>query len=129
MWCHPVVAPTFPKTKKDARGKALRSEVVDQAADARYVLDQVLDRASEFGIDPDEVGAAGMSLGGMTVYGLISHTCCADGRIQAAEVMAGVHDAELKRPTPLQVLADTGPNRYRLYINRNYVIFSAAPGN
>src|ERR1700744_956955 len=24
---------------------------------------------------------------------------------------AGVHDAELKRPTPLQVLADTGPNR------------------
>jgi hypothetical protein len=41
---------------------------------------------------------------------------------------AGVHDAELKRPTPLQVLSDTGPNRYRLYINRNYVVFSAAPG-
>jgi hypothetical protein len=39
---------------------------------------------------------------------------------------AGVHDAELKRPTPLQVLADTAPNRYRLYINRNYVVFSAA---
>lgn len=36
----------------------------------------------------------------------------------------GVHDAELKRPTPLQVLADTAPNRYRLYINRNYVVFS-----
>jgi dienelactone hydrolase len=87
-----VVAPTFPKTKKDERGKALRSEVVDQAADARYVLDEVLDRASTLGIDPDEVGAAGMSLGGMTVYGLISHTCCQDGRIQAAVVMAGVHD-------------------------------------
>jgi dienelactone hydrolase len=88
-----VVAPTFPKTKKDARGKALRSEVVDQAADARFVLDEVLDRASAFGVDPDEVGAAGMSLGGMTVYGLISHTCCADGRVRAAVVMAGVHDA------------------------------------
>jgi dienelactone hydrolase len=87
-----VVAPTFPKTKKDARGKALRSEVVDQAADARFVLDEVLDRASALGIDPDEVGAAGMSLGGMTVYGLISHTCCEDGRIDAAIVMAGVHD-------------------------------------
>jgi dienelactone hydrolase len=87
-----VVAPTFPKTEKDARGKALRSEVVDQAADARFVLDQVLDRSSGFGIDPDEVAAAGMSLGGMTVYGLISHTCCADGRVQAAVVMAGVHD-------------------------------------
>jgi hypothetical protein len=42
---------------------------------------------------------------------------------------AGVHDAELKRPTPLQVLADTAPNRYRLYINRNYVVFSPASGN
>jgi hypothetical protein len=29
----------------------------------------------------------------MTVYGLISHTCCADGRITATVVMAGVHDA------------------------------------
>jgi hypothetical protein len=42
--------------------------------------------------------------------------------------VGGVHDAELKRPTPLQVLADTAPNRYRLYINRNYVVFSPAPG-
>jgi hypothetical protein len=41
--------------------------------------------------------------------------------------VSGVHDAELKRPTPLQVLADTAPNRYRLYINRNYVIFSPVP--
>jgi hypothetical protein len=39
-----------------------------------------------------------------------------------------VRDTELKRPTPLQVLADTAPNRYRLYINRNYVIFSPAAG-
>ena len=35
-------------------------------------------------------------------------------------------DAELKRPMPLQVLADTAPNHYRLYINRNYVVISAA---
>jgi hypothetical protein len=41
---------------------------------------------------------------------------------------SGVHDTELKRPTPLQVLADTAPNKYRLYINRNYVVFSPAPG-
>jgi dienelactone hydrolase len=88
-----VAAPTFPTTKKDARGKALRSEVVDQAADARYVLDQLLDRATALHVDPREVGAAGMSLGGMTVYGLISHPCCEDGRVSAAVVMAGVHDA------------------------------------
>ena len=35
-------------------------------------------------------------------------------------------DAELKRPMPLQVLADTAPDHYRLYINRNYVVVSRA---
>jgi hypothetical protein len=39
---------------------------------------------------------------------------------------AGKRDAELKRPMPLQVLADTAPNHYRLYINRNYVVVSRA---
>jgi hypothetical protein len=38
----------------------------------------------------------------------------------------GTHDSGLKRPTPLQVLAGTSPNHYRLYINRNYVEFSPA---
>lgn len=87
-----VVAPKLPETKKDERGRALRSEVLLQAADARFVLDQVLDRAADLDIDPDEVGAAGMSLGGLTVYALVSHTCCKDGRIKAAVVMSGVHD-------------------------------------
>jgi hypothetical protein len=36
----------------------------------------------------------------------------------------GKRDAELKRPVPLEVLAATAPNRYRLYINRNYVVVS-----
>jgi hypothetical protein len=38
------------------------------------------------------------------------------------------HDSELKRPMPLQVLADAAPNHYRLYINRNYVVVSFADG-
>jgi dienelactone hydrolase len=87
-----VAAPTFLKTEKDARGKALASEVAQQAADARFVIDELLDRATALRIDPRRIGVAGMSLGGMTVYGLISHTCCQDGRIRAAVVMAGVHD-------------------------------------
>jgi hypothetical protein len=41
---------------------------------------------------------------------------------------SGIRDAALKRPTPLQVLADSTPGRYRLYINRNYVVFAPAPG-
>jgi hypothetical protein len=43
-------------------------------------------------------------------------------------ITAGNRDAALKRPTPLQVLADTTPGHYRLYINRNYVVFAPAPG-
>jgi len=38
--------------------------------------------------------------------------------------VGSTHDTELKRPTPLQVLDDTTTSRYRLYINRNYVVFS-----
>jgi hypothetical protein len=41
---------------------------------------------------------------------------------------SSTHDAELKRPTPLQVLADPAPDKFRLYINRNYVVFSRAAG-
>ncbi len=40
----------------------------------------------------------------------------------------GNRDAALKRPTPLQVLADNTPGHYRLYINRNYVAFAPAAG-
>jgi hypothetical protein len=40
----------------------------------------------------------------------------------------GKHDPELKRPMPLQILADTAPNHYRLYINRNYIVVSLSPG-
>jgi hypothetical protein len=33
-------------------------------------------------------------------------------------------DAEMKRPTPLQVVADTEANHYRIYSGRNYVVFT-----
>ena len=40
--------------------------------------------------------------------------------------VASLHDAEMKRPTPLQVLDDATAGHYRLYINRNYVVFARA---
>jgi len=94
-----VVQPHFPANRKQANGKALGVDLVEQAKDARFVLDEVLDRSASSTpgplrgrVDVAHIGAAGMSLGGQTVYGLISHTCCRDGRIGAAVVMAGVHD-------------------------------------
>ena len=39
---------------------------------------------------------------------------------------ASHHDAALKRPSPLQILADPSPNQFRLYVNRNYVVMTRA---
>jgi dienelactone hydrolase len=91
-----VAAPTFPVTAKDAGGNSLRSESADQAYDLRAVIDAVGSAARSPGnplqgrIDASRVGAAGMSLGGLAVYALISNSCCRDERVDAAVVMAGV---------------------------------------
>ena len=39
---------------------------------------------------------------------------------------ATTHDTALPRPTPLQLLPDTSPNRYRLYLGRSYVTLAPA---
>ncbi len=41
---------------------------------------------------------------------------------------ASTRDAELKRPMPLQILAGATPDQFRLYVNRNYIVFSRATG-
>jgi predicted dienelactone hydrolase len=92
-----VAAPYFLVTDKDADDQPTGAAVRRQAADARFVLDQLLllndDPASPLHglIDAHRIGAAGMSLGGMTVYGLVSNTCCRDPRIAAALLLAAVH--------------------------------------
>lgn len=40
--------------------------------------------------------------------------------------VAATRDTELKRPTPLQVIADGSAGRYRLYEGREYVVISRA---
>jgi dienelactone hydrolase len=91
-----VAAPSFLVTDKESDDTPTGASVVRQAADARFVIDQLLDlgddpRSPLHGlIDPGRIAAAGMSLGGMTVYGLISNTCCRDPRIHAAILMAAV---------------------------------------
>ena len=41
--------------------------------------------------------------------------------------VASQHDAEMKRPVPLQVLVSSTAGGYRLYIGRDYVEFRRAP--
>jgi hypothetical protein len=40
--------------------------------------------------------------------------------------ISSAKDAELRRPTPLQILPSTGGSGYRLYSGRNYIKFSQA---
>jgi hypothetical protein len=49
--------------------------------------------------------------------------------IGGTEVLSAttVHDTELARPIPLQILPEAA--KFRLYLGRNYVSFAAAPGS
>ena len=92
-----VAAPKLPTTEKDEHGAALRRESVEQAHDLSFVItelvrrsEQSLDGALRDTIDRRHIGAAGMSLGGLAVYGLVSNTCCRDPRVRAAVLLAAV---------------------------------------
>ena len=41
--------------------------------------------------------------------------------------VAATHDAEFKRPTPLQILADSTSGHYRLYEGRDSVVIARSP--
>jgi predicted dienelactone hydrolase len=89
-----VAAPTFPLTNSGAPGGPDESDVVNQPADIRFVIDQLLAANTKPGplaelIDPNKIGVAGHSDGGITAAAVAYNTCCRDPRISAAVVMAG----------------------------------------
>jgi|HigsolmetaAR206D_1030411.scaffolds.fasta_scaffold00339_4 Predicted dienelactone hydrolase len=88
-----VVAPTYPHTGRGAAGGVRVLDVVNQPADASYVLTEVLALDRRAG-DPfrghlatDRVAAAGHSAGGVTTIGLF--TAGRDDRLDAGIVLAG----------------------------------------
>jgi hypothetical protein len=96
-----VAASSLLVTENDADGDSTSSASARQTTDARFVLDQLLllnaDPSSVLHgfIEPDHIGTTGMSLGSLTVCGLVSNTCCRDRRIAAALMLAAVY-----RPLP-----------------------------
>ena len=92
-----VAAPRLPVTEKDDEGSSTRQESIEQARDLSFVISRLVQTSAQVrtgalsnSIDPARIGAAGMSLGGLAVYGLISNTCCRDSRVRAAVLMAAV---------------------------------------
>ena len=88
------------------------SEFIDlgeQPADLGFVLDELLGPESrlEAPVDPELIGAGGLSLGGATVYGLVYDDCCRDDRVAAAMVLDGDPEDALARIDA--VVAKAGP--------------------
>jgi predicted dienelactone hydrolase len=113
-----VAAPQFPRTSSEAADPtAGLPDFASQPGDLAFVLDEVLDRAEPGGeldgvVDADRVGAAGLSLGGGTVYGFAYNECCRDDRVDAVEILAGADfplpgELDLSRGPPLLVVHGT----------------------
>jgi predicted dienelactone hydrolase len=84
-----VAAIDYPLTRGGAPGGANPADVVEQPADWSFVLDRLL---ADLGgaVDPERVGASGLSLGGLTTYLVTYHEALRDPRIRAAATLAGL---------------------------------------
>jgi fermentation-respiration switch protein FrsA (DUF1100 family) len=90
-----VAAPLFPLTRNNTSGGPDLADFANQPGDLSFVITQVLQQSASSGgplsglVDPHHIGAAGHSLGGVTILGLVANTCCQDARVTAAVVMSG----------------------------------------
>jgi len=90
-----VAAPLFPLTSDSTIGSPDLADFANQPADLSFVITQVLQESAHSGgllsglVNPHRIGAAGHSLGGVTILGLVANTCCHDARVTAAVVMSG----------------------------------------
>ncbi|MGJ8686845.1 MAG: alpha/beta hydrolase family protein, partial [Spongiibacteraceae bacterium] len=93
-----VIAADFPLTNALAPGGPLVKDVVNQPGDVSFLIDTVLRHSRNpqhvlaAMVDPDRIGAMGISLGGMTTTLAAYHPNMADPRIRAAVSIAGPTD-------------------------------------
>jgi fermentation-respiration switch protein FrsA (DUF1100 family) len=80
-----VAAPAYPHTSRGVRDFQIL-DVINQPADAEYVITQVL-TTLKGRIDPGKIAAAGHSAGGITTIGMFSTN--RDQRLKAGVVLAG----------------------------------------
>lgn len=89
-----VVSVDYPLTNGSAPGGPNVADVVNQPADVRFVIDEVLgwdesERPFAGTIDRDRIGVLGLSLGGLTTTLAAYHPRLRDPRIRAALSIAG----------------------------------------
>lgn len=133
-----VAAPAFPLTNDHVPGSAQNLGLAgSQPADVSFVLDQMLalaadpDSSLHDRIDPDQIGASGLSLGGATTYAVAFSPCCRDNRIKAVEVLSGallpvVGAFDLDGHVPL-LIAHSDQDPLLKYANAQAIFWQAAP--
>ena len=94
-----VAAPQFPLTSNRGAPYDDVADYVNQPADISFVLTRLLHGPLRSHIDASQIGAAGLSLGGATTYGLVFDPCCIDRRIRSAAIFDGIR---LPFPRPFQ---------------------------
>ncbi len=93
-WGYVVVSPDYPLSNGGAPGGATVDDVLNQPGDASFLIDQILAKAATPGdelfgkVDPERIGASGLSLGGLTTLLLTYHRDVRDRRIDAAASLA-----------------------------------------
>ncbi len=123
-----VAAPMFPKTAYGVPDFD-PSDIANQPADVRHVLDQLLALAGDpLGpvIDPDRVAAAGHSGGAITTVGLFSAE--RDERLKAGVVIAGTdfRSTPFAGP-PAGMLFVHGRNDDTVTFGAGHTVFKAVP--
>jgi fermentation-respiration switch protein FrsA (DUF1100 family) len=90
-----VAAPDFPLSSHNAAGGPSIADYFNQPGDVSFVITAVSKLSADHHsplsgrVDTGHVGVAGHSLGGITILGLATNTCCRDKRVAAAVAMAG----------------------------------------
>jgi dienelactone hydrolase len=85
-----VAAPEFPLTSTRGKPYDILTDYVNQPADISFILNELLAGPLRAQIDTKRIGAAGLSLGGATTFGLVYNPCCRDTRLRAAAIFDAV---------------------------------------
>jgi predicted dienelactone hydrolase len=89
-----VAAPDFPGTSTAYPGGAIRSDSLEEPADISFVITSMISLSGTPGplagmVDPNAVGDAGQSDGGVAAAAAAYNTCCIDPRIKASSILTG----------------------------------------